>query len=460
MNDETLPKIAEYISVALNRPLPTEVHLKTKFHLMDTLAAIVTGSELKPGKAAINYILSQGGTPESSVACTSIKTTATNAAMVNAMLAHSNETDDSHAPSLTHPGCAVIPAALAVAEREGLSGEQLLRAIALGYDISSRIGRAMGGINARGMHGHSTHAIGPMFGAAAAASALAGLNERECRHALAYTVQQASGVITWERDPEHIEKAFVFGGVGARNGVTSAMFVQSGMTGEENAFTGDFNFVDTFCSNPNELSTSVETLGSHYEISITNIKKFAVGSPIQAAADAMVHLVNEYKFTPDDVLRIDVLLPPLGAKIVNARTMPDVNLQYALAVIILDEGKLSFEATHSYERLNSPEVVSLIKLVHLAGNPEFEKLEAQRPATVSVKLTNGRTVQKHISAVRGTADNPMTKDEVEIKAHELFSTVLGHNNSSALVRLIWEIETKTTLNSIWKLLSTKPINSN
>jgi hypothetical protein len=77
-----------------------------------------------------------------------------------------------------------------------------------------------------------------------------------------------------------------------------------------------------------------------------------------------------------------------------------------------------------------------------------------------VKLTNGRTVQKHISAVRGTADNPMTKDEVEIKAHELFSTVLGHNNSSALVRLIWEIETKTTLNSIWKLLSTKPINSN
>ena len=100
-----------------------------------------------------------------------ILTTATNAAMANGMLAHSNETDDSHAPSLTHPGCAIIPAALAVAEREGVNGEMFLRAVALGYDISSRIGRAMGGINAKDFHGHATHSIGPMFGATASASA-------------------------------------------------------------------------------------------------------------------------------------------------------------------------------------------------------------------------------------------------------------------------------------------------
>ena len=455
MTEKILPKMAKYTSEALNNPLSSEVHLKTKFHLMDTLAAIVTGSELKPGKAAIKYIISQGGTPEATIACTSFKSTATNAAMVNAMLAHSNETDDSHAPSLTHPGCAIIPAALAVAERERCSGEQLLRSIALGYDISSRIGRAMGGINSRGMHGHATHAIGPMFGATAAASSLAGLDERGCRHALAYTVQQASGVITWERDPEHIEKAFVFGGVGARNGVTSAMFVQSGMTGEENAFTGDFNFLDTFCTDPALLSEWVDTLGSHYEISITNIKKFSVGSPIQAGAEAMVQLVKEFGFTADNIDRIDVLLPPLGAKIVNARTMPDVNLQYALAVIILDGGALSFEATHSYERLAAPDVQALMNLIHLSGNPEFEKLEAQRPATVTVRLKDGRMLEKHVSAVRGTTGNPMTKDEVEYKSHDLFSTVLGVDSSAALIDLIWQVENEATLDNLWQLITPK-----
>ena len=453
MTDQILPKMAKYISQALKQPLPPEVHLKTKFHLMDTLAAIVTGSALKPGKAAIKYISTQGGTPESTIACTAFRTTATNAAMVNAMLAHSNETDDSHAPSLTHPGCAVIPAAIAVAEREGSSGEDLIRSIALGYDISSRIGRAMGGINSRGMHGHATHAIGPMFGATAAASSLAHLNEQECRYALAYTVQQASGVITWERDPEHVEKAFVFGGVGARNGVTSAMFVQSGMTGEENAFTGDFNFLDTFCTNQSDLSESVETLGAHFEISITNIKKFSVGSPIQAAAEAMVQLVNEHKFTSADVVRIDVLLPPLGAKIVNARTMPDVNLQYALAVIILDQGSLSFEATHSYQRLNSANVVELMNVVHLSGNPAFSKLEAKRPATVSVQLKNGQVLEKHISAVRGTADNPMTKEEVETKAFDLFSTIMRPSESQTLINLLWTLEKKDDLQELWHLLA-------
>ena len=167
----------------------------------------------------------------------------------------------------------------------------------------------------------------------------------------------------------------------------------------------------------------------------------------------MVQLVNEHKFTSDDVVRIDVLLPPLGAKIVNARTMPDVNLQYALAVIILDQGSLSFEATHSYQRLNSANVVELMNVVHLSGNPAFSKLEAKRPATVSVQLKNGQVLEKHISAVRGTADNPMTKEEVETKAFDLFSTIMGPSESQTLINLLWTLEKKDDLQELWHLLA-------
>lgn len=429
-------RLADYISSALSRPLPSDVAEKAQFHILDTLAAMVTGSRLKPGKAAIAFISTQGGTAESAVVGSTVVTTVINAAMANGMLAHSNETDDSHAPSLTHPGCAVVPAALAMAERQGSTGEDFIRAVALGYDVSSRVARAMGGIDARGWHGHATHTIGPMFGATAAASALAGLDARGVRYALAYTAQQASGITSWARDSEHIEKSFVFGGNGARCGVSSALFVASGMTGEENAFDGENGFLEVFCPRREQFPEMVETLGSHYEIMLTNIKKFSVGSPIQAAAEAMTSLVSKHSVRPASITEVEVLLPPQGAQIVNGRHMPDVNLQYCIAAIALDGGKLTFEATHTYERLSDPAIVDMMSRVSLRGHDAFAHLERQRPATVRIHTRDGQVLEEHCPAVKGTADNPMTRLEIEDKARDLVGSVYGHSRADGLIEAI------------------------
>ena len=444
--------LSAYIATALEKPLPPAVLEKTKYHVLDTIAAMVTGSRLKPGELAIRFAASQGGTPESTVVGSKVVTTAVNAALANAMLAHADETDDSHAPSLTHPGCAIVPAALAVAEREDASGEALLRAVALGYDVGCRIGRAMGGIGSRGVSGHATHSIGPMFGAAAAAAGLAGLDARGVRHCLAYTAQQASGITSWARDSEHVEKAFVFGGMGARNGVTAALFVQAGLTGEEDAFSGDFNFLDVFCPNKEELGPWVESLGSHYEITETNIKKFPVGSPIQAAADALCMLVAEHGFDASAVAEVEVLLPPNGARIVDDRSMPDINCQYCMAVILLDGGRLSFEATHAYERLHDAKIGEVKSRVRLIGSPELAGNERQRPATVRVKLTDGRQLERHVPAVKGTADNPMTRDEVEAKAVDLIASVLGDQRARAIVEAVWGLDEDTRVRGLRPLL--------
>ena len=222
--------LSQYIVEAGRKPLPAAVAEKAKHHILDTLAAMVSGSRLKPGELAIKYIRTQGGIAEAQIIGADFLSTAINAAMANGFMAHSDETDDSHAPSLTHPGCAIVPAALAMAERENASGEAFLRAVVLGYDVSSRIGRVMG-IGDDRVYGHSTHAIGPLFGSTAAAASLAKFDLRQVRHALAYSGQQASGITSWGRDKEHVEKAFVFAGMGARNGVTSVMFVLHGFTG-------------------------------------------------------------------------------------------------------------------------------------------------------------------------------------------------------------------------------------
>jgi 2-methylcitrate dehydratase PrpD len=233
--------LATYIARAIKKPLPKAVVEKTKHHVLDTIAAMVSGSQLPPGRKAIDYIRTLGGTKEAGVVGSKFITTAENAALANGMLAHADETDDSHAPSLTHPGCGIVSAALAMAERQQSGGRELIRAVALGYDVGCRLTMALHPYEFREA-GHSTHTFGPMFGAAAAAGALAGVNFNQARYLLSYTAQQASGISCWMRDEDHIEKSFDFGGLPARNGVAAAAMAAHGLTGVQDVFAGERNF--------------------------------------------------------------------------------------------------------------------------------------------------------------------------------------------------------------------------
>src|SRR5437899_5936530 len=127
--------LSAYIARALRKPLPPAVLEKTKHHLLDTFAAMLSGSRLPPGKKAISFAKTLAGTKEACVVGSRIVTAAANAALANGMLGHADETDDSHSPSQTHPGCGVVAAAFAMAERERAGGTALLRAVRHGYDV-------------------------------------------------------------------------------------------------------------------------------------------------------------------------------------------------------------------------------------------------------------------------------------------------------------------------------------
>ena len=131
-------ELALYMAGARRKALPPAVIEKTKHHILDTMAAMISGQPLLPGKKAVAYARSRGGVAEATVLGTNIVTSIEGAALANGMLAHSDETDDSHAPSQTHPGCGIIAAALAMAEARGANGADLMRAVALGYDIGTR----------------------------------------------------------------------------------------------------------------------------------------------------------------------------------------------------------------------------------------------------------------------------------------------------------------------------------
>jgi 2-methylcitrate dehydratase PrpD len=221
--------LADYVATALDRELPPDVVARTKLHVLDTLAAMVSGSRLKPGDLAARYVDSLGGRPQAMVIGTDIVTSTVNAALANAMAAHADETDDTNPVGPVHLGCGAVSAALATAEFTGRTGTDLLRAVTLAYDIGARMVAALG--VGEGSRRHSPSCLTTTFVAAAAAAAMLRLDPRQVRHAFSYAAQQASGIGFWTRDREHVEKAFDFAGMGARNGVTAATMVAMGVFG-------------------------------------------------------------------------------------------------------------------------------------------------------------------------------------------------------------------------------------
>ncbi|HEY6256392.1 MAG TPA: MmgE/PrpD family protein [Xanthobacteraceae bacterium] len=442
--------LSAHMADALGRSLPKPVIEKARQHILDTVAAMISGSTLRPGCVAIDYVAKLGGARQASVVGTRLLTCPLHAALANGMLAHADETDDSHAPSRTHPGCAVIPAALAVAESVHASGEALLKAVVLGYDVAARVNCALGA-DELAAAAHSTHSIGGTFGAGAAAGALLGLDERQARHLLSLCAQQASGVACNVRDTEHVEKAFDFGGMPARNGVTAATLVAAGVTGVDDVFSGERNFLEAYAPAPDPERLSAE-LGQRFEILGTNIKKWSVGSPAQSALDALTVLIETARIGPADVESIELHLPSRSARTVDNAAMPAINVQHLMALLLID-GTLSFKTIHDAGRMQEPAILALRRKIALVPSDELMRARPRRQAIVTVKTRDGRCLDHRSVAVRGTADNPMSQAEVEAKAFDLIADVLGAHRAKAILRAIGTIEAVpdvTTLRRLWQ----------
>lgn len=440
--------LAAYVAGAAQRPLPDEVALHARLHLLDTIAAIVSGSTLDAGRRIIPHVVAQGGTKLASVLASGHLTTPVLAALANGIMAHADETDDSHAPSLTHPGCVVVPAALAAAEAVGRDGETLVRGVALGYDVGTRMAMALGGHRFADTYHLSSHGWGGPFGAAAAASAIYGLNADAARVALSYAVQLASGSRCWLRDPDHVQKAFIFGGMSARSGAEAAGFAASGFTGVADPIEGTPGLIAAFPLTAN-ASRAVEALGERFEVTRTTIKKWCVGSPLQMPLDCIDQLVREHNLTEPDVARIEISLPKQRSRVAQS-DMPDVNLPHAIALYLVDGG-VTFASLHDHARMQDPEVRRVARRVSVTVRDGAERGEQ---AHFELTTTDAREFFLAPEHVRGQPANPMTPQEVVNKAHDLFGTVMSPARAEELTDRLMNIDAENdvrALRPLWTL---------
>jgi 2-methylcitrate dehydratase PrpD len=442
--------LSAYMSGAARRALPAEVVEHAKHHILDTFAAMISGSELGAGQAALRYVRAHAGKGATTIAGSNLTAGPVDAALANGVMAHADETDDSHALSRSHPGCAVVPAALAAGEALGIDGARFLRAVTLGYDLGTRVTMAMGGVSFSYESHKSTHSIAGVFGAAAAAACAAGLDAQQMRWVLDYTAQQSSGIAAWRRDTDHIEKAFVFGGMPARSGVTSALLVQSGWNGVDDIFSGADNFFLAYApaANPAQL---IEKLGERYEITQTDIKKWTVGSPIQGPLDAVETIRGRRAFEADQVERVVVRLAPTVAAVVDNRDIPDICLQHMIAVMLLDK-TASFKAAHDKPRMRDAAVLRQRAKVQLVRDEALARLLPVRVAVVELTLTDGTRLTERVEAVRGTPRNPMSQAEVIDKCRDLVAPILGPEKSARLIQTVFAIEAVADLRQLRPLL--------
>ena len=430
-------QLARYIVASRDLPLPDAVAVACKNHILDTFGAMISGSQMRPGQLALRYVAGQGGTEQASVVGSGFRTTAINAALANAMCAHSDETDDFEPVTKAHPGSSVVPAALAMGESRHSSGEAFMRAVALGYDTGCRLLMALGPDLVRGSH-RSAEGTAATFGAVAGAASLAQLDALNTCYALSYAAQQESGIWSWVKDHDHIEKAFDFAGMGARNGVQAVSMVQAGMTGVADVLDGTHNLLIALSTQPRP-EQMVDGLGKRFFVVETAIKTYSVGYPIQSPLDAILTLRKAHGLTPDNVRSIEVRVPSDAVGIVGDSAMPDVNCAHMVAVALI-KGQVSFVDSHDAALMHDPGLVAQRSKIKVFADPALDDPAAPRGAKVSVTMTDGRTVTHHTRFPSGTKENPLSVEAVNNKVRDLIVPVIGQDRGERLIDQINHLE--------------------
>ncbi|MEM5516281.1 MmgE/PrpD family protein [Henriciella sp. AS95] len=429
--------ISEYIANIRTAKVDPEFLELGKRHILDTLAAAVSCKDLPPAMLGRQYALmkSRDASNGATMLATKERVGLVDAVYGSSMIVHGSEINDFIPSAFVQPGPAVVGAALALAENRGGTGSDVLRAVIAGYELCGRMPKALG-VRTLYSLGIANHSVGPCFGAAATSASMLGLTADQIRIVMSYACQQASGSWQWLLDNDHVEKTFVFAGVGARNGVEAALLVETGYTGVNDCFDNADGYMNHWMfrqgadHNPAYL---IEDLDSRSELPHTAYKRYPVGGPTQPAVQGVLQLLP--KTSPETVESIVMEMPGRWDAFRNAE-MPALNLRY-LASIILIDGRLDLVAAQDRERFNNDaEVHALMKKMDVVHAPDLEVEEGEtRTEPARIKLKDSKTGEHNLFVpfVRGFPSHPMTRQDVMDKAMELMGPVLGSDRAKSVI---------------------------
>jgi len=441
--------LAEYIASARDQALPSSALDATKFHILDTVAACVSGAMLEPGKIGASFSATHSPPGKAVIFAGPASVTSAYAVLANGMAGHADETDDSHDNSKVHPGCSIVPTALAVAHEEKSSGSDVLRAVALGYDVGPRLNMTLWpryeDVRAER---RGTSVTGGAFGSASAAASLRGLDPVRVQHLLSYVAQQVSGMNTWLTEAAHVEKAYMHGAWPAYSALLALSLVEHGLTGNPEILDGDPNFIDIVGKNP-DRDVLLHEIGSRFEIERTNLKPFPAGSPVQAPLQGLFEIMRDEGLSSDAIHKLKVTIPTARARTVaSSRSMANINLNYLLSIALTD-GEFTFDAAHDHDRFEAWRESGGDSRVEIIAD---DSMAPKRQAIVEVTAADGSQYRRWTTKIKGSYENPMTYAEVEAKAVGLIAPVLGRGRAEAICTFVLSLEDQASIDELMMLL--------
>jgi 2-methylcitrate dehydratase PrpD len=416
-------QIATFISDTDYDAISADVRDMTKLCFLDWLGSVYAGKTSRPAVAILLVARSLGGNPEATLLPDESQSSAYMAALVNAAASHVVEMDDLHKGSILHPAAAVIPAALAMAEREGASGPELLAAIALGYEVAIRVGEAMG--QSHYQFWHTTGTCGT-FGAAAAAGKILGLSEPELAMALGSAGTQAAGL--WEFLVDGAMSKQLHPAKAAADGLLAALLAEQGLTAAGRIFEGEKGFCRAMAK---EFDLGRLTQGldaGPLSILSTSFKAHAACYHIHSAIDAVLEIRREHRLKTADVERVQLSLYPAAPDLLE-KVEPrnpyaaKFNIPFCVATALV-YGQVGISA-FTPDRLDDPKIQDVMGRISLRRDPELGRVYPERwPAVAQITTRAGQTHAARIDFPKGDPKNPMTREELLAKFHNLATPAL------------------------------------
>jgi 2-methylcitrate dehydratase PrpD len=425
-------KLARYVVTTCFQDLPEGVRHEIGRSLVNWLGVAIGGSRHEAVEIALAAVTPFSGPPQASLVGRSERLDVLNAALINGISSHVFDFDDTDLMTAIHPSAPVMPTVLALAELNPVSGRDLVTAIAMGFEVECRLGRAVQpALGAIGWH--PTGVVG-VFGAAVAAGKLLGIDEERMCHAVGLAATQPIGVREMFGS---MTKSF-HPGRAAQNGLLAAFLAGKGYTSSLQGIEAKCGWA-RLVSAKQDWRAITDGLGEDYEIYRNSYKPFACGLVVHPVIDGCIQLRNEHNLTADMIERIVLDVDPIVLELTNKRT-PQTGLEgkfsvYYVAALAVVAG-CAGEAQFSNRMVCDPVITALRDRVSVAANPSIAKQQAR----VQIHLKDGRVLTRFIAEAVGSIKNPMNDAALDAKFMDLADGILPADRRRRLIDLCRSVE--------------------
>ena len=435
--------LAHWLCTQRWQDLQPPVQQKAVDVVFDSVGAMIACSRLPEVESIVKFLRRMGGTAECTMIGHAGLTSVVNAAMANGGMAHGNESDPVHLKSVGgHVAAGPVPTALTVGQWLGASGAEVLRAVALGYEVGGRMMtifyRERDYVARRF---YPTAVVGTMS-STVAAGLLLKLTPEQMEVALCLAAYQAAGPDNMTKDPAHMGKTFQVGAAN-RNGVTAALLAQAGCHAPLDILDGSHSFFDAYLSAPEAGTDLLKDLGSYHSITDVMHKRYPVGSPNQTYLQGLFSLMDKHALHGDDIAEIEVQIPQRGLKRIPTTRHASISA-LTVCTIAAAHGKLDFYKLHDPAGAMDDASLAMQQRVRFVGRDDWTDLEAGRRAIVTIKTKAGVTLTEQVN------HTAMTQNELFNKFKYLVEYRCG---AEKCARLADRLQTLAAANSVKSLMS-------